>query len=138
MKPMRFDPAKDLAPTPFDERACRLALEMKRLGLPWEPHVGCFVWDPEGWIPVESPFPGRIYFILSLSRFLEIFGTIQDMVEKLVWLPTWHQACLLRERMSFGSEGPEGGPRLVTVANPTDALLAVYELIMDALGRRQG
>jgi hypothetical protein len=60
------------------------------------------------------------------------------MVEKLVWLPTWHQACLLRERMSFGREGPEGSPRLVTVANPTDALLAVYELIMDALGRRQG
>jgi hypothetical protein len=27
--------------------------------------------------------------------FLRIFGTQDSMTEKLVWLPTWHQACLL-------------------------------------------
>jgi HrpA-like RNA helicase len=47
MAPIRFNPEKDLAPTPFDEQICRLALEMKSLGLTWQPHVGCFVWDPD-------------------------------------------------------------------------------------------
>jgi hypothetical protein len=56
MAPIRFDPEKDLAPTPFDEQICRLALEMKSLGLIWQPHVGCFVWDPDNWIKPESPF----------------------------------------------------------------------------------
>jgi hypothetical protein len=32
MAPIRFNPEKDLAPTPFDEHICRLALEMKSLG----------------------------------------------------------------------------------------------------------
>lgn len=138
MKSKRFDPAKDLPPTAFDEGACRLASEMKRLGLEWEPHVGCFVWDPEGWIPVESPFPGRVYFILSLSRFLEIFGTTQEMVKKLVWLPTWHQACLLLQRIGFTREGTAQELAIRAVENPTEALLAVYALIIDALDPRRG
>jgi hypothetical protein len=88
MAPIRFNPEKDLAPTPFDEQICRLALEMKSLGLIWEPHVGCFVWDRDSWIKPESPFPGRIYFILSLPRFIDILGSIQEIARKLVWLPT--------------------------------------------------
>ncbi|MBT8330818.1 MAG: hypothetical protein KJP06_00695 [Deltaproteobacteria bacterium] len=99
MKPIRFNPAKDLAPIPFDEQICRLASDLKNLGLNWRPHVGCFVWDPDGFIKAESPFPGRIYFILSLPRFVDIFGSIASMVEKLVWLPTWHQARLLCDQL---------------------------------------
>ena len=48
MKPLPFDPHKDLAPIPFEARHVELAKELKRLGLPWAPHVGCFVWDGEG------------------------------------------------------------------------------------------
>ena len=47
MTPIPFDPAKDLAPIPFDDRICRLGRELKAKGLTWRPHVGCFVWDPE-------------------------------------------------------------------------------------------
>ena len=90
-----------------NERICRLALEMKSLGLTWQPHVGCFVWDPDHWIKPESPFPGRIYFILSVARFVEIFGNTQEIARKLVWLPTWHQACLLCKRMGIGDESLE-------------------------------
>ncbi len=99
MKPIPFNPRKDLAPVVFDTKICRLAAEIKRLGIPWQPHVGCFVWDPDEHIKAESPFPHRIYFILSLPRFVDLFGSIEAIAEKLVWLPTWHQARLLCQQL---------------------------------------
>ena len=102
MTSKRFDPEKDLAPMPFDKRICRQALEMKKTGLEWRPQVGCFVWDPDEYIKPASPFPGRIYFILSLARFIDIFDTIEEMAEKLVWLPTWHQARLVCRQLGIG------------------------------------
>jgi len=133
MRPVHFDPEKDLAPLPFDDRICRQGLQMKAAGLKWQPHVGCFVWDPEHYIKQDSPFPNRIYFILSVPRFIEIFGDIEKMVEKLVWLPTWHQARLLCQEL---------GKPVDTVAklwqgndnlSPIDELLAIYQVIRDAL-----
>jgi hypothetical protein len=47
MRPQRFNSETDLPPMPFDERICRLAQDIKDLGLVWMPHVGCFVWDPD-------------------------------------------------------------------------------------------
>ena len=99
MTPTPFDPTRDLAPIPFDDRLCRLAADLKNQGLPWRPHVGCFVWDPEKVIESPSPFPNRIYFILSLPRFVGIFGTVENMVARLVWLPTMHQAGALCRRL---------------------------------------
>lgn len=101
MTSIPFDPGKDIAPIPFEERLCRSALALKERGLPWRPHVGCFVWDPEGVIESPSPFPNRIYFILSLPRFLGIFGTAENMIDKLVWLPTMHQAKTVCRQLGF-------------------------------------
>ena len=112
MTPLRFNPEKDLAPIPFGEQTCRLASDLKELGLDWQPHVGCFVWDPQKVIKVESSFPGRIYFILSLPRFLEIFGSTENMVEKLVWLPTWHQARILCKQLGVNDSDLEYVPAL--------------------------
>jgi len=92
MSGTKFDSGKDIEPIPFNEDVCHLALKMKRFGLDWRPHVGCFVWDPEKTIEQASPFPNRIYFVLSMPRFLEIYGSAMNMAERLVWLPTWHQA----------------------------------------------
>ena len=92
MNRMPFHPETDYAPIPFDNSVLNAAAEMKRLGLPWTPHTGCFVWDPEGRIEAPSPFPFRVYFILSLPRFIGIFGSIDAMREQLVWVPTWYQA----------------------------------------------
>jgi hypothetical protein len=138
MRTIRFNPEKDLAPTSFDERACLLALEMKNLGLIWQPHVGCFVWDPDKWIQPESPFPGRVYFILSLPRFVEILGSTQEMAQKLVWLPTWHQACLLIERMGAGCKSFVENHRLESHGDPTEALIQLYRRIADTLRERKG
>jgi len=137
MMPIRFDPQKDLPPTAFDDRICRLALKMKNLGLNWQPHVGCFVWDPDHWIKPESPFPGRIYFVLSMPRFAEIFGSVEGMARKLVWLPTWHQAGLICRAMIATEDACEKSPPSASHLTPTEELIRIYERIIDALQNRK-
>jgi hypothetical protein len=138
IKSIRFDPEKNLAPTAFDDRICRLASIMKSLGLDWQPHVGCFVWDPDNWIKPESPFPGRIYFVLSMPRFVEIFGSVEEMARKLIWLPTWHQACLIYREMSLTEGACDDNPPSLSSRTPTEELIRIYELIIDALQNRRG
>ncbi len=128
-----FDPATDLAPTPFEERHCLLAWRLKEAGLGWSPHVGCFVWDREGVITVPSPFPQQIYFILNLGRFLEIFETLEKMKEKMVWLPTWHQARLLADRMGIDSQEICGLWSSESIKTQGDELYALYELLLERL-----
>ena len=133
MTSKRFDPEKDLAPMPFDERICLRALEMKKCGLVWRPHVGCFVWDPDEFIKPASPFPGRIYFILSLSRFIEIFDTIEQIAEKLVWLPTWHQARLICRQLGISDTTIEEGRKRDRALSPEEDLVYVYGMIVEAI-----
>ena len=133
MTSKRFNPEKDLAPMPFDERVCRQALEMKKTGPEWRPQVGCFVWDPDESIKPASPFPGRIYFILSLARFIEIFDTIGQMAEKLVWLPTRHQARLVCRQLGIKDEVLERRRQRNPVLLPVEELLEIYGLIVETL-----
>jgi hypothetical protein len=72
----------------------------------------------------------RIFFVLSLPRFVETFGSVEEMARHLVWLPTWHQACLLCRRM--GIAGDRGEPSGDAWA-PTQALQRLYRLIIAAL-----
>ena len=133
MPSKRFNPAKDLAPMPFDNRICVRALEMKKSGLAWRPHAGCFVWDPDEFIKPASPFPGRIYFILSLSRFIEIFDTVEQIAEKLVWLPTWHQARLVCRQLVINENALDAHQQPGHAFSPLDELLRLYGLIFEAL-----
>ena len=128
-----FDPSNDLPPVPFDDRIYRQARQMKAAGLKWQPHVGCFVWDPEHYIKQDSPFPNRIYFVLSIPRFIEIFGDMEKMVEKLVWLPTWHQARLLCQELGKPVDAVARLWRSNDTLSPGDELLAIYQVILDAL-----
>jgi hypothetical protein len=132
----RFDSAIDLAPIPFDERVCRLALEMKKSGLVWQPHVGCFVWDPDRFMRPASPFPGRVYFILSLARFINIFGSIEEIAAKLVWLPTWHQSRLLCRQLGIDDQTVLKGIAETQGQSPCEELLHVYRTLTDRLRRR--
>jgi hypothetical protein len=133
MKPVPFDPKTDLAPLPFDQSHLDLAREMKARGVRWKPHVGCFVWDHQELIEAPSPFPLRVYFVLSLPRFVDIFGSVDNAAEKLVWLPTWHQARLLAASLGIGPKAiaglllPEASPA------PGQELLGLYRLICSAL-----
>lgn len=130
MQPIPFDPANDLAPIPLDNDTCELAQRLKKTGLPWRPHVGCFVWDHHHVIKPDSPFPNHVYFILSLPRFIEIFGTLEALQEKLVWLPTWYQTQLLCQR--YGID-PTTAPRSTA---PKEELKSCYHLLIEALEKR--
>lgn len=133
MKPQHFDAESDLPPMPFDDRICRLAREIKELGLAWKPHVGCFVWDPEHHIQPDSPFPGRIYFILSLPRFVGLLGSLGAISEKLVWLPTWHQAWLLCQRLGIANGDVIKARQTKSSLSPCGDLAHVYLSIIDRL-----
>jgi hypothetical protein len=136
MVPVRFNPEEDFEPLPFDKVTCHMAAELKTLGLSWKPHVGCFVWDSEAFIKVESPFPGNIYFILSLPRFIDIFGSIEKMVDKLVWLPTWHQARLLCRQLGVTDQEVADQWRSEAAISPGGDLQYLYRLIGSALKNR--
>ena len=131
MKPVSFNEQTDHAPLPFDRRVLTAAHGLKSKGLAWRPHVGCFVWDRQKIIPVPSPFPLDVFFILSLPRFLAIFGNMEKMQSDLVWVPTWHQGLLLCREMSLDTSGLLEGT--IGMAKPGDELLALYERIAKAL-----
>jgi hypothetical protein len=133
MKSTPFNIATDLPPIPFDMRHCRLAAELRTAGLSWTPHVGCFVWDRDGHIPVPSPFPERIYFILNLGRFLDIFDSLDAMRETLIWLPTWHQARLVLDRLGGTPEEIRGVLRGNGKMVPGEDVLGLYECILRML-----
>jgi hypothetical protein len=110
-----------------------LAAEIKRLGIKWQPHVGCFVWDPDKHIKADSPFPHRIYFILSLPRFIDILGSIEAIAEKLVWLPTWHQARLLCQRLGVADQAVANIWQDQPCLSAGEELRQIYTLLLGAL-----
>ena len=137
MKSTPFNPDTDLAPIPFELQHCQAAAQLKERGLPWTPHVGCFVWDPDEIIEVPSPFPGRIYFILNLGHFLRIFGSLEKLSKKLVWLPTYHQTRLLCDRVGVDQEEVTAFLASADNNSPGDELLALYKMIFNKLDPRQ-
>jgi hypothetical protein len=135
MKAIPFDPATDLAPVPFDSRHLHLAREMKKRGLEWKPHAGCFVWDYENIIKVHSPFPLNIYFVLSLPRFMDIFDNLDNMKAKLVWLPTWHQARLLADNRGVDHGKISALWSGDDCVQPGEELLMLYRLILEKISK---
>ena len=117
-----------LDPIPFTDRLLDLALLLKQSGLPWIPHVGCFVWDHQGVVTAPSPFPKNVYFILSMKRFLGIFGDAEQMKRQLVWLPTWYQALQLCRRLGIPASQIDSKS-----STGEKALMALYSHILHRL-----
>ncbi len=133
MKSTPFNPETDLAPIPFSDQVCQAAREMKAKGLKWQPHVGCFVWDEQKIIKVSSPFPNRIYFILNLGHFLKRFETIDNIADKLVWLPTWHQAKEIARKIGISDDQIMQRIQRATLQGPEHDLIILYQLITEKL-----
>jgi hypothetical protein len=133
VKSTPFNLQKDLAPIPLKESVYKKATQLKQAGLDWEPQVGCFVWDPEGHIGVPSPFPHKIYFILNLNHFLKIFGDTQTMKEKLVWVPTWHQAILICQKMNVSHQQLNNLIQLRDILEPEASLLKLYHILFSVM-----
>ncbi len=129
-----FNIETDLPPIPFDQRVYEMAAQLKKSGLPWKPCAGCFVWDRDEHMDVPSPFPDRLYFILNLGRFLEIFGSLENIVKKLIWVPTWHQARLLCDRL--GVDKVKISDLLFNEKHAgTDDVLHLYNILLKHLNK---
>ena len=133
MKPTPFNSETDLPPIPFDLRHCQAAAQLKERGLPWTPHVGCFVWDPDEIMEVTSPFPNRIYFILNLGHFLRIFGSLEKISRKLVWLPTYHQTGLRCDQVGVDQEEVLAVLASADNIRTGNELLVLYKMILSRL-----
>lgn len=132
MKSTPFNTENDKAPIPFTIQVCQLAKQVKLAGLQWQPHVGCFVWDETGKIKAPSPFPGDIYFILNLGYFKRILGSMEDIKNELIWLPTWHQARLICKEFDISDEDVYGAIS-AKESNELPDILELYRLILNKL-----
>lgn len=126
-----FRPEIDRPPISFSARHRRLAREMKAAGLSWTPHAGCFVWDPDEWIPAPSPFPERVYFILNLGHFLRFFHALDRLRDETVFLPTWRQTLAVLEEL--GADVPRILREAANGRDPDDMLVTLYRATRDCL-----
>jgi hypothetical protein len=132
LKSTPFNPNSDLAPIPFSKEVCMAAKSLKEKGLDWNPHVGCFVWDENNSFEVTSPFPNQIYFILNLGHFLKIFDTVENMKDKLVWIPTFHQAKSIIQKFNLSDE-KKYSLNLNSVDTLEEELIKLYQIIFEHL-----
>ncbi|BBO71332.1 hypothetical protein DSCA_52620 [Desulfosarcina alkanivorans] len=126
---MKIDKTDRTLPIPINDAVLASAQRLKDLGLPWSPHVGCFVWDRDAAIQAPSPFPRRIYFILNMRRFTDIFGSRENMRRQLVWVPTWHQAFQLCRQWGIAAPDAKGAARDTRPDPEEDGLLGLYDLL---------
>ena len=76
----------------FTQQQIELAVELKSIGLPWEPAVGNYLYDATGAVKPSSPFQNRVYFLLNYDCFTTRLGGVQRFKELMTWLPTWYDA----------------------------------------------
>lgn len=76
----------------FCDEELDLAQLFKAYGLDWTPTVGHYVLDQSDLIECDSPFQDRVFFILDLKHFLRRSETLENLKERMCWLPTWEQS----------------------------------------------
>jgi hypothetical protein len=77
-----------------------------------------------------------MYFILNLGHFLRIFGSLDDISKKLVWLPTYHQARLLCDQVGVDQEEVSAVLASAETIRPGDEILELYKMILHRLEAR--
>lgn len=117
----------------FSEEELDLAQLFKAYGLEWEPSVGHYVLDQSELIEVDSPFQDRVYFILDLKHFLRRSDTVENLKQRMCWLPTWEQARqLLRDRGVDDRTVAEHLRETRAIETSTERL-ELYRLLEDAI-----
>jgi hypothetical protein len=134
---MRQFRVKDFPPIPIEPDVLEGAHRLKRNGLKWEPRVGCFVWDRESILPVPSPFPLNVFFVLSMKRFLQFFDDVGTMEEKLVWIPTIGQALEICRIMEIRPSGLLNSDHQRPTGSARAELLRLFDMILARLQEHQ-
>lgn len=87
----------------FSQSELELAQLLKAYGLEWTPQCGQYVLDQSGLIEQESPFQPNVFFILDLKHFLRRAGTLEELKQRMCWLPDWQDARQLLQTMGVTS-----------------------------------
>ncbi len=80
-----------------------LAQLFKAYGLEWTPQCGHYVLDQAQLIQCSSPFQPNVYFILDIKHFLRRSGTLEQLKQRMCWLPDWQDARQLLQQMGVSS-----------------------------------
>jgi uncharacterized protein YjiS (DUF1127 family) len=73
--------------------------DANRTNLPWTPEPGQFVYDDDRVLPHTSPFQENVFFILDLRHFLRYAESVDELQQRMFWLPTWHDCLSLLHDM---------------------------------------
>ena len=118
----------------FTNEEIELALELKQLGLPWEPTAGHYVWDEDNLIDRPSPFHDRVFFILDLRHFLRRAESVEKLKKAVCWLPTWHDMRDIAQSLGISED------EIWKTLNERGAIeqgterLVFYETLRDCIG----
>lgn len=93
-----------MASVNFSVEELELAQLFKAYGLNWVPMVGHYVLDQSDLIECDSPFQDRVFYILDLKHFLRRSETVENLAERMCWLPTWEQARELLLKYGLSNE----------------------------------
>jgi hypothetical protein len=116
----------------FTRQQIEWAIELKNLGIPWNPAVGHYAYDLHGEIKPGSPFQDAVYFFLNYPCFIEYFGSENTLVERMVWLPTLEQALAIAVQFHV----PVGlvEQALFAGVRRSDELSELYQLLARVIG----
>ncbi len=117
----------------FCEAEIELAQLFKAYGLEWSPAPGQYVLDQSGLIECASPFQGRVFFILDLKHFVRRCGTLEELKQRMCWLPDWDDARqILRELAVDGQQIAERLQSSRALESGTERL-ELFRLIEESL-----
>ena len=88
----------------FSRQEIATAMTLKKMGLQWIPRAGHYVWDAHDSIRPTSPFQRGVFFLLDLECFVQYFGSLDEVKERLVWLPTWEQCRAVLQQSGISNE----------------------------------
>ena len=80
-----------------------LAQLFKAYGLEWTPQCGHYVLDQAQLVQSASPFQPNVYYILDLKHFLRRSGTLEQLKQRMCWLPDWQDARQLLQQLGVSS-----------------------------------
>ncbi len=121
----------------FSDREIALALEFKRMKLPWEPAVGQYVYDAGGAVKPSSPFQQGVYFLLNYDCFMERLGGVARFKDLMAWLPTWSDAREILRRLGVSNEVVREALARTAAIESGEERVVLYELIAARLVLRQ-
>ena len=116
----------------FTRQQIEWAIELKKLGIPWNPGTGHYAYDSRGEIGPGSPFQNAVYFFLDYPCFVEYFESETNLVRRMVWLPTLEQAIEVAKEYQVPSDEIERA--LINGIRRSDELTELYQLLAGAIG----